>query len=100
MKTLFFICCLCSVFLITHMQVPSDKAINGCGLSNYDKPKEASECVQEENCCYVRFIEEDIRFCAKVPKILTSDGDYEETKKKFVTKMGSVRVENIEIKCQ
>lgn len=103
MKTVFFICCLCSLFLIAHMQIPKDKAINGCGLDNYKQPTNEKDCVDEPNCCYFSLNKDDtkIAFCAKVPKVVTSEEDYKQVKTKFINKIGleGFKEEHITVKC-
>ena len=103
MKTVFFICCLCSLFLMALMQMPKDKAINGCGLNSYKPPTNENECFTEPNCCYFSLNKDDtnIMFCAKVPKVVTSEEDYKQVKTKFINKIGleGTTEEHITVKC-
>ena len=103
MKTVFVICCLCSVFLVARLQIPKNKALNGCGVAGYDIPT-VEQCVGEENCCYFNYVDVDntnITFCAKVPKIVSTKEDYDQIKTKF---FGKLRIDettaNITVQCK
>ncbi len=72
----------CLLFLLVNTQVPSGRALNSCGSKkNYDPPKDASECKNEDGeiCCFIWIkVDEsdatkDKKFCASSPSKIELD---------------------------